>query len=50
MRVPVKATMAPTERSMPPARMTKVIPTAHSPRKELSVKRLRKTRREKKPR
>ncbi|MNF75848.1 hypothetical protein D3C84_579340 [compost metagenome] len=34
---PVKAMTAPTERSMPPERMTKVMPTATMPRKALSV-------------
>ena len=41
---PVNAITAPTERSMPPDRMTKVMPTAAMPRKALSVKRLPATR------
>src|SRR2546428_533162 len=47
IRVEENATIAPTDRSMPPERMTKVIPTAHRPRKALSVKRLVNTRSEK---
>ena len=37
------ATTAPTERSMPPVRITKVMPTASTIRKVLSMKRFRKT-------
>src|SRR5207302_6741164 len=47
IRVEENATSAPTDRSMPPERLTKVIPTAHRPRKALSVKRLVNTRNEK---
>ena len=43
------ATTDPTERSMPPVRMTKVIPTASTMRKALSMKRLAKTCPEAKP-
>ena len=35
---PVKAMTAPTDRSMPPERMTKVMPTATIPKKALSVR------------
>ncbi|MNL45209.1 hypothetical protein D3C87_1678380 [compost metagenome] len=41
---PVKPMTAPTERSMPPERMTKVMPTAVMPRKALSVRKLPRTR------
>ncbi|MNI45786.1 hypothetical protein D3C73_1002260 [compost metagenome] len=40
----VKAMTEPTERSMPPDRMTKVMPTAAMPKKALSVRRLPITR------
>ncbi|MEZ5722647.1 MAG: hypothetical protein R3D59_14235 [Paracoccaceae bacterium] len=43
-KTPEKAITEPTERSIPPDRMTKVIPTAVSPRKALSVRRLATTR------
>ena len=36
--IPVSATTDPTERSMPPVRMTNVIPTATTSRKALSMK------------
>ncbi len=45
----VSATTAPTDRSMPPERMTKVMPTATMMRKALSISRLRNTWAEKKP-
>jgi hypothetical protein len=41
---PVKAMTDPTDRSMPPDRITKVMPTATMPRKALSVRRLPITR------
>ena len=44
----VSAMTEPTERSMPPEMMTKVIPMAVTSRKALSMKRLRKTCSEKK--
>ncbi len=40
----VKPITAPTERSMPPEMITKVIPTAVMPRKALSVRKLPSTR------
>ena len=45
----VSATTEPTERSMPPDRITNVMPTATMMRKALSISRLRKTWAEKKP-
>ena len=44
----VSAMTEPTDRSMPPEMMTKVIPMAVTPRKALSMKKLRKTWSEKK--
>ncbi len=46
--MPDSATTAPTERSMPPVRMTKVIPTASTMRNELLMNRLEMTRAERK--
>ncbi len=43
------ATTAPTDRSMPPVSTTKVMPTATTRRKALSISRLRTTWPEKKP-
>ena len=40
----VKPITEPTERSMPPEMMTKVMPVATTPRKALSVRRLATTR------
>ena len=45
----VSAMTEPTDRSMPPERITKVMPTATMHRKALSISRLRKTWLEKKP-
>ncbi len=45
----VSAITEPTERSIPPEMMTKVIPIAAITRKELSINKLRKTWSEKKP-
>ena len=45
----VNATTEPTDRSMPPDRMTNVMPTATITRKALSISRLRNTCAEKKP-
>jgi hypothetical protein len=45
----VSAITDPTDRSMPPDRITKVMPTATMHRKALSIKRLRNTCGEKKP-
>ncbi|MCY1312678.1 hypothetical protein D9M70_631210 [compost metagenome] len=45
----LSATTEPTERSMPPERITKVMPTATMIRKALSISRLRNTWDEKKP-
>jgi hypothetical protein len=45
----VSAITEPTERSMPPERITKVMPTATMIRKALSISRLRNTCAEKKP-
>jgi len=45
----VSATTDPTERSMPPDRITNVMPTATMMRKALSISRLRKTWAEKNP-
>jgi hypothetical protein len=44
-----RATTDPTERSIPPVRMTKVMPTASTIRKVLSMRRLRKTCPDRKP-
>jgi hypothetical protein len=44
----VRATTEPTERSIPPERITKVIPTAAIPKNALSIKRLINTCNEKK--
>ena len=46
--MPESATTAPTDRSMPPVRMTKVIPTASTMRNELLMNRLEMTRAERK--
>ena len=48
-KTPVKAIADPTERSMPPERITNVMPTAIMPRKALSVRILQMTRVEAKP-
>ncbi|MNT91282.1 hypothetical protein D3C72_2323500 [compost metagenome] len=45
----VSATTEPTDRSMPPERITKVMPTATMIKKALSISRLRNTWAEKKP-
>ena len=45
----VSAITEPTDRSMPPDRITNVMPTATMHRKALSISRLRKTWGEKKP-
>ncbi|MDT4889734.1 hypothetical protein FQZ97_1264760 [compost metagenome] len=45
----VSAITEPTDRSMPPDRITKVMPTATTMRKALSISRLRNTCAEKKP-
>jgi hypothetical protein len=45
----VSAITEPTDRSMPPVRMTKLMPTATISRKPLSISRLRNTWGEKKP-
>jgi hypothetical protein len=45
----VKATTEPTDRSMPPDRITKLMPIATTSRKALSISRLRNTWPEKKP-
>jgi hypothetical protein len=42
--------MEPTERSIPPDKITRVMPVAEIKRKDLSIKRLRSVCREKKPR
>ncbi len=39
----VNATTAPTERSMPPVRITKVMPVATTSKKALSIRRFRNT-------
>ena len=49
LKTPVNATRDPTERSIPPEIITKVMPTAIMPTKALSIKRFTKTRREKNP-
>ena len=46
IRILVNATTAPTDRSMPPERMTNVAPTAATPRKALSPTRFTPTRSE----
>src|SRR3954468_12064728 len=46
MKILGKATIEPTERSMPPERITKVAPMAATPRKALSPTRFTRTRRE----
>ena len=46
---PVKAITDPTERSIPPERITNVMPTAIMPKKALSVRMLQITRVEAKP-
>ena len=48
-KTPVKAITDPTDRSIPPERLTKVMPTAMIPRKALSVRILQITRVEAKP-
>ncbi len=48
-KTPVKAITDPTDRSIPPERITKVMPTAMIPRKALSVRILQITRVEAKP-
>jgi hypothetical protein len=49
VKMDVNPITAPTERSMPPAKITSVIPRAAMPRNALSAKRLVITRAEKKP-
>jgi hypothetical protein len=46
----VRATTEPTERSMPPDRITRLIPVADTSKNDLSINRLRKVCKEKKPR
>jgi hypothetical protein len=49
IRMLVQAMTAPTDKSIPPERMTNVTPTAATPRNALSETKFRKTRAEKKP-
>ena len=48
--MPLKPATAPTDRSIPPLKITSVMPMAAIPRKALSVSRLVRTRQEKNPR
>jgi hypothetical protein len=49
VKIDVHPITAPTERSMPPEKITSVIPTAAMPRNALSAKRFTSTRAEKNP-